>query len=60
MVILMCLLQLHVAEDAAPILGESSAKRKKLKPRQRLEGHVMLYNDYFSDDPTYNAKDFHQ
>jgi hypothetical protein len=49
---------LQAEEDAAPILGGSSVGRKKSKPRQRLEGHVMLYNDYFADDPTYNAKDF--
>jgi hypothetical protein len=31
---------------------------KKTKPRQRLEGHLMLHNDYFAAHPTYNAKDF--
>jgi hypothetical protein len=46
------------AEDAAPILGGSSVGRKKSKSSQRLERHVMLYNDYFSNDPTYNAQDF--
>jgi hypothetical protein len=34
--------------------------KKKSKPRQRLEGNVMLYNDYFSNDSTYNGKDFHR
>jgi hypothetical protein len=58
MSVLMALLKLQAEEDAAPILGGSSVGRKKSKPRQRLEGHVMLYNDYFADDPTYNAKDF--
>jgi hypothetical protein len=52
--------QLQGAEDAAPILGGSSAGRKKSKSSQRLERHVMLYNDYFFDDPTYNAQDFHR
>jgi hypothetical protein len=41
MAILMCFLQLQAAEDAAPILGGSSDGRKKSKPRQRLEGHVI-------------------
>jgi hypothetical protein len=35
--ILMGLLQLQSADDAAPILGGSSAGRKKSKTRQRLE-----------------------
>jgi hypothetical protein len=43
-------------EDIALILGRSVVGRKRSKPRQRLKGHVM-YNDYFADDPTYNAKD---
>jgi hypothetical protein len=54
--ILMCLVQLHAVEDAASILGGSSAGPKISKPRQRLEGHATLYNDYFSNDPTYTAK----
>jgi hypothetical protein len=43
-------------EDTALILGGSVAERKRSKPRQRLKGHVM-YNNYFADNPTYNAKD---
>jgi hypothetical protein len=45
-------------DDAAekkkgPRRGGSKPGRKKSKPRQRLEGHTMLYNDYFSDSATH-------
>jgi hypothetical protein len=33
--------------------GGSRPGRKKSKPRQRLEGLTMLYNDYFSDSATH-------
>jgi hypothetical protein len=59
MAVLLGMLQLQVEEDTfAPIRGGSSTGQRKSKPRQGLEGHAMLYNDCFSDDPTYNAKDF--
>jgi hypothetical protein len=32
--------------------GGSKPRRKKSKPHQRLEGHTMLYNDYFADEAT--------
>jgi hypothetical protein len=35
-----------------PCRGGSRPGRKNLKPKQRLEGHTMLYNDYFSDSAT--------
>jgi hypothetical protein len=45
-------------DDAAekkkgPRSGGSKPGRKKSKPRQRLEGHTMLNNDYFSDSATH-------
>jgi hypothetical protein len=36
-----------------PRRGGSKLGRRKSKPRQRLEGHTMLYNDYFSDTATH-------
>jgi hypothetical protein len=33
--------------------GSSRPGRKKSKPHHRLEGHTMLYNDYFSDSATH-------
>ncbi|KAK1631763.1 hypothetical protein QYE76_006078, partial [Lolium multiflorum] len=33
--------------------GGSRPGRRKSKPRQRMEGHVMLHNDYFADDATH-------
>jgi hypothetical protein len=35
-----------------PIHGGSNPGRKKSKSRQRLEGHTMLYNGYFSNSAT--------
>jgi hypothetical protein len=35
-----------------PLHGGSKLVRKKSKPHQRLEGHTMLYNDYFADSAT--------
>jgi hypothetical protein len=43
-----------------PNVEGQSAGRKKSKPMQRLEGHVMVYTNYFADDPTYTPKDFRQ
>jgi hypothetical protein len=31
----------------------SNARRKKSKPRQRMEGHTMLHTDYFADEATH-------
>jgi hypothetical protein len=56
MAILLRSLQLQEAEEADPICHRLGARESK--PRQGLEGHAMLYNYYFSNDPTYNAKDF--
>ena len=36
-----------------PRRGGSRPGRKKSKPRQRMEGHTMLHNDYFVDDATH-------
>ncbi|XP_071678372.1 uncharacterized protein [Lolium perenne] len=35
-----------------PRRGGSRPGRRKSKPRQRMEGHAMLHNDYFADDAT--------
>jgi hypothetical protein len=43
MSVLMAMLKLQAEEEAARILGGSSVGQKKLKPRHRLEGHIMLY-----------------
>ena len=60
MAILACLLQLQ-AEEAAiaePKHGASKPGRMKTKPRQRMEGHCMLYIDYFADVPAFTPKGF--
>ncbi|XP_071677011.1 uncharacterized protein [Lolium perenne] len=36
-----------------PRRGGSRPGRRKSKPRQRMEGHAMLHNDYFADDATH-------
>ncbi|KAK1628920.1 hypothetical protein QYE76_003235 [Lolium multiflorum] len=36
-----------------PHRGGSRPGRKKSKPRQRMEVHTMLHNDYFADDATH-------
>ena len=35
-----------------PRRGGSRPGTKKSKPRQRMEGHTMLHNDYFAEDAT--------
>jgi isoprenylcysteine carboxyl methyltransferase (ICMT) family protein YpbQ len=57
--ILSCLLQLQAEDEKATLKhGGSKFGQKNSKPRHRMEGHAMLYTDYFVDDSTYNAKDF--
>ncbi|KAK1693853.1 hypothetical protein QYE76_010550 [Lolium multiflorum] len=36
-----------------PRRGGSRPGRRKSKPRQRMEGHAMLHNDYFADGATH-------
>ncbi|KAK1644998.1 hypothetical protein QYE76_062803 [Lolium multiflorum] len=36
-----------------PRRGGSRPGRRKSNPRQRMEGHAMLHNDYFADDTTH-------
>jgi hypothetical protein len=60
--IIVCLQKM--LDDAAekkkgPQRGGSKPGRKKSKPQQRLEGHTILYNDYFSDSATH-ANNFRQ
>ncbi|XP_071677230.1 uncharacterized protein [Lolium perenne] len=38
-----------------PRRGGSRPGRRKSKPRQRMEGHAMLQNDYFADGATHAA-----
>ena len=58
--ILTCLLRLQAIEEAnaAPKQGGSAFGRRKSKPRQRMEGHCMLANDYFADVPVATGRDF--
>ena len=58
--ILACLAKMQIEEDtnANPKRGGSKFGRKKSKLRMRLEGHCMLYGDYFAEDPVYDEKDF--
>ena len=64
MAILACLVQLQAEEaaNAEPKHGGSNPGRMKTKPRQRMEGHYMLYIDYFidyfADVPAFTPKDF--
>jgi hypothetical protein len=59
MSILKALVQLQEKEDTAPIPEGSSAGQIKIKALTETGGEFhMLYNDYFSDDSTYNEKDF--
>jgi hypothetical protein len=54
MSILTFLKKMHSAQQKkGPWRGGSKLGRKKLKPRQRMEGHTMLHTDYFADDATY-------
>jgi hypothetical protein len=56
LMILACLLQLRTDElkNTAYKCGGLKFGRKKTKPRQRMEGHAILY----ADEPTYTPKDF--
>jgi hypothetical protein len=40
-------------KNKGPHRGGSKTGRKKSKSWQRLEGHTMLYNDYFFDSVTH-------
>ena len=52
--ILNCLRQMQAAEqNKAPRRGGSKFGGRKSKPRQRMEGHTMLYTDYFINGATY-------
>ena len=51
-------MQQDAAKKAGPRRGGSKPGRIKSKKRQRMEGHAMLYADYFADDAPYDAKDF--
>jgi hypothetical protein len=38
--------------NKGPFRGDSKPARKNSKPRQRLEGYTMLYNEYLVDEAT--------
>ena len=56
--VLTALRQMQLDDAKKPKRGGSKPVRRKSKKRQRLEGHAMLFSDYFADDSTYDEKDF--
>jgi hypothetical protein len=38
-----------IIEEDKPRLGGFVSGRRKSKPRERMEGYCMLYDDYFAD-----------
>lgn len=56
--VLTALRQMQLDDAKKPKRGGSKPGRRKSKKRQRLEGHAMLFSDYFADDSTYDEKDF--
>ena len=58
--ILACLAKMQIEEDtnANPKRGGSKFGRRKGKLRMRVEGHCMLYGNYFSEDLRFDEKDF--
>ena len=58
MAVLTCLLGLQAQLNAAPRIGGSKPGRRKNKDRNRMEGHMTLWRDYFADDPTFGDKEF--
>ncbi|XP_071676932.1 uncharacterized protein [Lolium perenne] len=51
MMILASLATLYAERNLKPQRGGSALGRRKAKARQRLDGHIMLYADYFVDEP---------
>ncbi|XP_071683332.1 uncharacterized protein [Lolium perenne] len=47
------MLDAEVEKRKRPRRGGSRPGRRKSKPRQRMEGHAMLQNDYFADGATH-------
>ena len=58
--ILACLAKLEEDEEANadPKRGGSKPRRRKTKPRMRMEWHAVLHADYFDEVPRFDAKDF--
>jgi hypothetical protein len=50
MMILTSLATLYAERNSKPWRGGSAPSRRKAKARQRLEGYIMLYADYFADE----------
>ena len=46
--------QMQLDDAKKPKRGGSKPGRRKSKKWQRLEGHAMLFSDYFADDSTYD------
>jgi hypothetical protein len=51
MTIMTSLATLYAERNSKPWRGGSAPGRRKAKARQRLEGYIMLYADYFVDEP---------
>jgi hypothetical protein len=51
MMILASLASLYAERNSKPQRGGSASGRQKAKARQHLEGYIMLYADYFTDEP---------
>ena len=55
--IIICLLGLLAEVSTNPTHGPKIGRRKN-KNRQRMEGHLLVVADYFTDDPTHDRKLF--
>jgi hypothetical protein len=51
MMIMASLGTLYSERNLKPQCGGSTPGRRKAKARHRLDGHIMLYADYFVDEP---------
>ncbi|KAK1663617.1 hypothetical protein QYE76_051776 [Lolium multiflorum] len=58
MMILTSLATLYAERNSKPRRGGSATGRRKAKARQRLEGDIMLYADYFADEPLHHEEVF--
>jgi hypothetical protein len=51
MMIPVSLATLYAERNSKPWRGGSAPDRRKAKERQRLEGYIMMYADYFVEEP---------
>ena len=56
--ILVSLVSLYAVRHSKSQRDGSAPGRRKAKARQRLEGYIMLYADYFADDPLHREATF--